>query len=282
MSEARTTEKHVTTSTRASKGEAVVERRGRWRSLPALYWITPLAVLVAWEGLSRLGVIPERVLPAPSDVLVVAVELVRSGELVQHLLISLRRMFLGFLIGGGLGLFLGFAVGMSRWAEVLIDRPIQMVRTIPHLALVPLVILWFGIGEEPKVFLVALGSVFPVYLNTAHGIRSVDPRLVEMARSYGLGGAGLVRQVVLPGALPGVLVGIRYALGVAWLTLVVGETIAASSGIGFLAMEAREFVRTDVIVLVVLIYALLGGLSDTVVRHLERIFLRWHPSYGTR
>jgi sulfonate transport system permease protein len=155
-----------------------------------------------------------------------------------------------------------------------------MVRTIPHLALVPLVILWFGIGEEAKYFLVALGTFFPVYINTVHGILGVDPKLVEMGKTYGLRRMSLIREVVLPGALPGILVGVRYSLGVAWLSLVVGETIAASSGIGFLAMDAREFMRTDVILLAIVIYASFGGLSDLIARLLERRFLRWHPNYA--
>ena len=146
-----------------------------------------------------------------------------------------------------------------------------MLRNIPHLALIPLVILWFGIGEEAKLFLVALGVFFPIYLNTLHGVRNVDPQLIEMGRVYGMSGWTLFRKVILPGALPSIFVGLRYALGIMWLTLIVAETIAASSGIGYMAMQAREFMLTDVVVLSILIYALLGKLADSLARLLERL-----------
>jgi len=154
-----------------------------------------------------------------------------------------------------------------------------MVRNVPHLALIPLVILWFGIEEESKLFLVALGVFFPVYVNTLHGIRSVDPQLIEMGRVYGMSPWTLFRRVILPGALPSIFVGLRYALGIMWLTLIVAETISASSGIGYMAMQAREFMLVDVVVLAILIYAALGKLADSATRLLERVFLAWNPAY---
>ena len=154
-----------------------------------------------------------------------------------------------------------------------------MLRNVPHLAIIPLVILWFGIGEEAKIFLVAIGVLFPVYLNTFHGIRTVDRGLIEMARVYGLGPAALFWRVILPGALPSVLVGLRYALGIMWLTLIVAETISASSGIGYMTMNAREFLQTDVVLLGIIVYALLGKLADALTRALERRALAWHPAY---
>jgi sulfonate transport system permease protein len=162
------------------------------------------------------------------------------------------------------------------------DSTLQMVRNIPHLALIPLVILWFGIDEEAKIFLVALGVFFPIYINTQHGIRSVDSQLVEMGRTYGMSPATLFRRVILPGALPSIFVGLRYALGIMWLTLIVAETIAASSGIGYMAMQAREFLLVDVVVLSILIYALLGKLADSTARLLERLCLGWHPAFQKR
>ena len=150
---------------------------------------------------------------------------------------------------------LGFVTGLSKWGERFLDSSVQMIRNVPHLALIPLVILWFGIDESAKIFLVSLGTLFPIYLNTYHGIRGIDPGLLEMARSYGLSGFALFRQVILPGALPSILVGVRFALGFMWLTLIVAETISASSGIGYLAMNAREFLQTDVVVLAILLYA---------------------------
>lgn len=148
-------------------------------------------------------------------------------------------------------------------------------------ALIPLVILWFGIDETAKIFLVALGTLFPIYLNTYHGIRNIDPALVEMSRSYGLSGFSLFRHVILPGAMPSILVGVRFALGFMWLTLIVAETISASSGIGYLAMNAREFLQTDIVVLAIVLYAVLGKLADLAARGLERVCLRWHPAYQT-
>ena len=247
-----------------------------------LVWTVPVLVVLIWEAVVRAGLVPMRVLPAPSQVFAAGVTLTASGDLPRHLLVSLQRVAIGLAIGGATGLTLGFMVGLSRSAEVLLDGSLQMVRNVPHLALVPLAILWFGIGEEPKIFLVALGASFPIYLNTVHGIRSVDPRLQEMARVYGLGPSQLIREVVLPGALPGILVGVRYALGIGWLSLVVGETIAARSGIGFLAMDAREFIRTDVVLLAIVIYALLGKVADSITRLLERHFLAWHPSFASQ
>ncbi len=239
-----------------------------WRRV--LPWAVPLGLLGAWQAASGLGALPTLVLPAPSAVLGAAARLTRSGELPANLLVSAARALAGLLLGGGLGFALGLANGVSRWSEALTDSSLQMLRNIPHLALIPLVILWFGIGETAKVFLVALGCFFPVYVNTLHGVRGVDPKLVEMARVYGLGGRELFRRVILPGALPAILVGLRYALGVMWLTLIVAETIAATSGIGHMAMQARDFLQVDVVVLAILIYAALGKLADVGVRAWER------------
>ncbi|MDU4275287.1 MAG: aliphatic sulfonate ABC transporter permease SsuC, partial [Enterobacter asburiae] len=154
-----------------------------------------------------------------------------------------------------------------------------MLRNVPHLALIPLVILWFGIDESAKIFLVALGTLFPIYINTWHGIRNIDRGLVEMARSYGLSGFSLFIHVILPGALPSIMVGVRFALGLMWLTLIVAETISANSGIGYLAMNAREFLQTDVVVVAIILYALLGKLADVSAQWLERSWLRWNPAY---
>ena len=163
--------------------------------------------------------------------------LLRSGELWQHVSVSAARALSGLAIGGSLGLMLGLLTGTFRSAETLLDSTLQMVRNIPPLALIPLVILWFGIDESAKLFLVAIGVFFPIYLNTFHGIRSVDTGLVEMARSYGLSGFALYRQVILPGALPSILVGLRFSLGLMWVLLIVAETVSAQSGIGY--MPAR-------------------------------------------
>ncbi|MFA0999107.1 MULTISPECIES: aliphatic sulfonate ABC transporter permease SsuC [Pseudomonas syringae group] len=242
-------------------------------------WALPVLLLAIWQLSVSAGWLSTRILPAPSAVIEAGITLVASGEIWTHLAISGWRAGIGFAIGGGIGLLLGFITGLSKWGERLLDSSVQMIRNVPHLALIPLVILWFGIDETAKIFLVALGTLFPIYLNTYHGIRNIDPALVEMSRSYGLSGFSLFRHVILPGAMPSILVGVRFALGFMWLTLIVAETISASSGIGYLAMNAREFLQTDIVVLAIVLYAVLGKLADLAARGLERVCLRWHPAY---
>jgi sulfonate transport system permease protein len=249
------------------------------RARSAVPWIVPVAIIALWQVLCIVGYIPDRVLPSPSDVVVAGWGLLRSGELIRNIWVSFWRAIVGLAIGGTIGFALGLANGLSRRSEQVLDSTLQMIRNIPHLALIPLVILWFGIDETAKIFLVALGVFFPVYINTQHGIRSVDSQLVEMAHTYGMTPAGLFRRVYLPGALPSIFVGLRYALGIMWLTLIVAETIAASSGIGYMAMQAREFLRVDVVVFSILIYALLGKLADSAARLLEQRCLGWHPAF---
>ncbi|PLZ03769.1 aliphatic sulfonate ABC transporter permease SsuC [Burkholderia sp. WAC0059] len=242
-------------------------------------WLVPIGVLLAWELSARFGVLSTRVLPEPLAVVKAAWSLIQSGEMWVDVRVSTWRALSGFAIGGGIGLVLGLATGLFKPVEIALDSTVQMIRNIPALAMIPLVILWFGIEEEAKVFLVALGVFFPMYVNTFHGIRSVDQSLVEMARSYGLKGFALYREVILPGALPSILVGVRFALGFMWVTLIVAETISAQSGIGYMTMNAREFLQTDVVVVGILLYAALGKLADWLARLLERFALRWHPAY---
>ncbi|MBD1913235.1 MULTISPECIES: aliphatic sulfonate ABC transporter permease SsuC [unclassified Leptolyngbya] len=242
-------------------------------------WILPITLLILWQVFVKFEWLSTRVLPAPSDVVVAGVRLTLTGELSRNLIISTVRAIVGFLIGGSIGFALGLLNGIARSAEKALDTSVQMIRNIPHLALIPLVILWFGIGEEAKIFLVALGVFFPIYLNTFHGVRSVDSQLIEMAKSYGLQGWSLFRKVIFPGALSSILVGVRYALGIMWLTLIVAETITLDSGIGYMAMNAREFMQTDVVVLSILMYAILGKLADSVTRMVEKKWLKWNPNY---
>ncbi|RWQ17667.1 aliphatic sulfonate ABC transporter permease SsuC [Mesorhizobium sp.] len=242
-------------------------------------WALPIVLLIAWELASRSGVLSTRLLPAPSAVAAAFWESLRNGTLLTHATISTERALKGLFIGGGIGFVLGVLAGISRPAETVFDSSMQMLRNVPHLAIIPLVILWFGIGEEAKIFLVAIGTAFPLYLNTFHGIRTVDPKLIEMARVYGLGPVPLFWRVILPGAMPSILVGLRFSLGLMWLTLIVAETISASSGIGYITMNAREFLQTDVVVLGIIVYALLGKLADFITRLLEARALAWHPTY---
>lgn len=242
-------------------------------------WGFPIAAILLWQLASTQGLLSSSILPAPLAVARAAWGLVLSGELFEHMGASFWRAGVGFVLGAGLGLLLGLVTGLSRSGETMFDSSLQMLRNIPSLAMLPLVIMWFGIGEEAKVFLVAFAVLFPVYLNTFHGIKSVDKGLIEMGRNYGLSQWGLLRHVVLPGATSSILVGVRYALGVAWMVLIVAETIAASSGVGFLALNAREFLQTDVVVLSIVLYALLGKATDWMAKIAEQHWLRWHPSY---
>jgi sulfonate transport system permease protein len=245
-----------------------------------LSWGTPLALLLLWELAARAGVIKASVLPAPSGVLETASTLLRSGELQANLLASVQRAALGFSIGAGVGLTLGVLVGLFRPVDAVLDRTIQIIRAVPFLAIIPLVIVWLGVGEASKVLLIALGSAFPMYLNTSLGIRQVEPKLLEMARVMGLSGFELIAYAVLPGALPSILNGLRLAMTTSWLALVGAETVGATAGLGFLAMNAREFLQTDVIVLVIFLYAFIGIASDQWARFLERRLLAWHPNYA--
>ncbi|MFL5284658.1 MAG: ABC transporter permease subunit [Rhodopila sp.] len=245
----------------------------------ALPWIVAIVILLVWQLAAQTGLLRENVMPAPTAVAAAFARVATSGELLRDIQVSAWRARAGFAVGGGLGFVFGMANGLSGLSEKLTNATLQMLRNIPHLALIPLVILWFGIGEEAKLFLVALGVFFPIYINTLHGVRSVDPHLLEMARAYGMSNWAIFWRVVFPGALPSIFVGLRYGLGITWLTLIVAETISASSGIGFLAMNAREFMMTDVVVVSILIYAALGKLADSVARLLERSCLSWNPVY---
>lgn len=247
-----------------------------------IFWTLPFLILVTWQIAAHFEWIPTRIFPAPLTVVEAAFRLASEGRLLPDIAVSTMRALSGLAVGGSIGFILGMSNGLFKLSEKLLDTSIQMIRTIPNLSLLPLVILWFGIGDSARLFLISLGVFFPIYINTFHGIRNVDPDLIEMGRVYGLSRWQLFRQVIFPGALPSILVGVRLSLGIMWLTLIVAETIAANSGIGFLAATAREFIRTDVLLFVVVLYAFLGKLSDVITRLLERRLLRWQRSYRSR
>jgi sulfonate transport system permease protein len=274
----------MTTFDTFAEGRKAVASRPQLR-LPAppreivLPYLVPALLVLVWQAGSSLGWISDRIMPSPAAVIAAFWEAAASGALANDIAVSGARALAGLVIGGTIGFLLGIANGVSRLSEQLTDTTLQMLRTIPHLALIPLVILWFGIGEEAKLFLTSLGVLFPIYLNTYHGVKNVDRDLLEMGRIYGMRGWTLFRKVIFPGALPSIFVGLRYALGIMWLTLIVSESIAASSGIGHMANNAREFMMTDVVVLALLIYAALGKLADVIARALERRALAWNPAY---
>ncbi|MEV7086169.1 ABC transporter permease [Streptomyces sp. NPDC093085] len=256
-------------------------RGARSRAVPR--WVRrgvgPLVLLLLWQVLSSAGVLHRDVLASPGTIARSAGALIADGTLPAAMAVSLQRVAVGLLLGGAAGVALALVSGLSRLGEDLVDAPVQMLRTVPWVGLIPLLIIWLGIGEAPKVALIALGVAFHLYLNVYAGIRGVDDQLVEAGQSLGLGRWGLIRHVVLPGALPGAMTGLRYSLATAWLALVFGESINADAGIGFLMNQARDFFRTDVIVVCLVVYALLGLLADAVVRTLERLLLQWRPTF---
>lgn len=242
-------------------------------------WILPIFLLLGWQLFSITGQISGNILPSPLEVVKAGIVEGSNGRLWENIWVSFLRAFSGFIIGGGIGFILGLLNGMYPVAEKHLDTTVQMFRNIPHLALVPIVILWFGVGEEAKIFLVAIGVFFPIYINTYHGIRSVDKGLIEMGNVYGLSKWKLFVKVIFNGALPSILVGVRYALGVMWLTLIVAETVAATSGIGYMAMNAREFMQLDIVVLAILLYAVFGKVADSLAKLLEKRLLKWNSVY---
>lgn len=239
----------------------------------------PVLLLAVWQVLSATGLLSAGVLASPATIAGTAGTLVANGALPSALVISLRRVALGLVIGTTAGTGLALLSGLSRLGEDLIDATVQMLRAVPFAGMVPLFIVWLGIGETPKIALIALGVAFHLYLNVHAGIRGVDAGLIETGTSLGLSRWGLVRHVLLPGALPGAMTGLRYALATAWLALVFGETVNADNGIGFLMEQAREFFRTDVIVVCLIVYAVLGLAADLIVRLLEGMLLRWRPAF---
>ncbi|QJI28900.1 ABC transporter permease [Pseudomonas sp. ADAK18] len=251
-----------------------------WRTPDVLLrLVSPIVLLLLWELASELGLIPQRIIAAPSQIGGTLWAMIISGELGKHLWVSLQRALLGLSIGVSIGVVAALITGLSKRGEVILDSPMQMLRTIPSLALVPLFILWFGIGEFTKIALIVTGTTFPVYLNLFAGIRNIDPKLIEAANTLGLSRRELIWHVILPGSLPSFFVGLRYSLGISWLALVFVEQINTTAGIGYLASDARDFMRTDVIVICLLIYSVLGLLIDGLIRTLERFALAWRPSF---
>ena len=241
--------------------------------------VSPIVLIIVWQLACTSGMVDDRTLASPVHVVRAGRELWATGELQRNLLASLDRVALGLVFGVGVGLVLAIISGLFRIGEDLIDPVMQLLRSVPVLGLIPLVIIWFGIGETSKAFLVALGTAFPVYINTHGAIRGVDHSLVEVGRAYGLGRLGIVGRVILPGALPGFLVGLRFALVGGWLIMIVAEQINARSGLGYLINQAQSWYRTDIIVLGLAIYATLGILADGFVRLLERRLLSWRNGF---
>ncbi|GAB6988791.1 ABC transporter permease [Paenibacillus pini] len=241
--------------------------------------ILPGSVVLLWQILGQNGVISELLFPTPLTIAESFITLSVSGDLWTNLRISVVRALSGFLLGGGLGLLFGILVGLFRRSEKMLDPSLQMIRMIPSLAVIPLFILWFGIGEESKVLLIAKGAFFPLYINTFVGIRSVDNKLFEVARVLEFSRMKQIVKLVLPAAVPNIILGVRLSLGLSWLGLVVAELIASTSGIGYMMSDARQFADTPVVFVGIIVFAIAGLVSDSIVRLIERRLLRWKDSY---
>lgn len=251
-------------------------RRRSW-----LAAVVPVSLVAVWFATTSIGhVFPPYQLPSPWQVVASARELAADGALSRHVLASLGRVLVGFTCGAAAAIALGTAVGLSRTAERLIDPTLQLARNVPSLAWVPFLLLWLGIDETPKITLIAIGALFPVYLNLVAGIRQTDRKLVEVGYVFGLGRTALVRRIIFPSAVPYLLAGLRIGLGQSWLFLVAAELIASTRGLGYLLIDGQSTARPDIMLVGILTLALLGKLSDTLLRLLERRLLRWTDGFG--
>ncbi|MFJ7666236.1 ABC transporter permease [Lysinibacillus sp. NPDC097195] len=242
-------------------------------------WIVPVLVLLLWQTIGSLGFVEEHILPTPIKIATTFATLLGNGELLYHFAVSGQRVFIGFVLGAGTGIILGVLTGFSRLVQEVIDPSLQMLRTVPLLALIPLFILWFGLGEFGKVLMIALGAFFPVYVNFFLGIRLVDEKLMEVAKILQFSFWQTITKVMLPSALPNILLGLRLALGTSWLVLVVSEMMGTSAGLGYMIQDARAYAQTDIVFVGLLMFALLGKCSDSLVYALERKSLKWRDTF---
>jgi sulfonate transport system permease protein len=247
-----------------------------WRR-PALRIGAPILMVAIWQLVTVTGLVPPETLPSPADVLAAGRELTQTGDLQSAILVSLARATVGLAIGGSIGLLLGLFAGLWRIGEEIFDTPLQMLRTVPFIALIPLFIVWFGIDEMPKIALIVGATIVPMYINTYAGVRGVDPKLIETAQVFGLSHRQIAIRVIVPMALPSILVGFRYAAGVSLLALVAAEQINAQSGIGYILMNANMNQRPDIVIVGVIVYAILGVATDVLTRLIERLALPWKP-----
>ena len=256
-----------------------VQARARRRHLKRFRRLLgPLSLLAIWALVTGLGVVSSEDLPSPWHTLHTARELISDGQLPSAMLISVRRVIIGLTIGTVAGVGLAVLASLGQLGDDLIDSSMQLLRTLPILAMVRLIVIWFGIGETPKVFIVALATAIPIYLNLYSGIRGTDRKLLDAARTLELSRLQIIRHVILPGAMAPFLVGLRYAAGIAWLVLVVSEQINATSGLGYLIVNAQNFLRTDIVVVGLVVFGILGLLTDAGVRALERRVLAWRST----
>ena len=255
---------------------------GRRLGGSALGWALPLLLLCIWEAIAQAGLVRANLLPPPAAVAATLWGLAKSGELAEHVTITLLRVLLGFLLGTAAATVLGALAGYSGTWQRLLDPTIQGLRSVPSIAWVPLFILWLGIFEASKITLIAVGVFFPVYLNLMAGIRETDRKLVEVARVHGYRGLALVRRVLLPATLPAYVTGLRGGLGLGWMFVVAAEMMGASEGLGFLLIDGQQTGRPAVILTSLLLFAVLGKATDLVLSHLGRRATRWQDSYAAQ
>ncbi|MGW4381178.1 ABC transporter permease [Kitasatospora sp. NPDC004531] len=276
----------MTVTTEQARAAGLVAPRARTAAArprglsPALRTLGPLALLAGWQLSSATGLLTPDVLASPGQVVQAIGELWGNGQLTAALSTSLTRAALGLLFGAGTGLVLGVVTGFFRLGEELLDSAVQVLRTVPFLALVPLFMVWFGITETAKIALIGVATSFPMYVSTSGGVRNTDRKLVEAMRSFGLSRWAVVREVVLPGALPALLSGLRLSMTLSVIALIAAEEINSTEGIGYLMAQAQNFSRTDVLAVCILIYGLLGLAADGAVRVLERLLMPWRPLNG--
>ncbi|WP_441895205.1 ABC transporter permease [Paenibacillus sp. YAF4_2] len=262
-------------------GKQTTMNQKRWTGLPYWLhgWVLPVIILALWEAASALGLVSDSALPAPSRIAEAFWKLCLNGDMAKHLSTSAIRAGGGFLLGGATGLLLGVFTGLGKWAESTLDPSIQMLRTVPLLAVIPLFILWFGVGEFSKILLIALGSFFPLYFHTHLGVRTADRKLYEVTRILQYSKLQLLTKLIIPAALPNILLGIRLSVGASWLLLAVAEMMGASAGVGYMIQDARVYAQTDIVFVGIILFALVGKLSDSAVRLVERRCLRWDNNY---
>lgn len=272
---------HSQLSARIDTSTPAAEAKTGTQKIAWLGWIVPIALLGLAEVAAHLGWVQSRLLPPPSEVAQTLSSLVEQG-LFTHIGASVARVFSGYAIGATLAVLFGLVVGLSRHAEAILEPTFQALRAIPSLAWVPLLLLWFGIDETPKIVLIAIGAFFPVYLGLVSGIRNVDRKLIELGEMYRLSGPALARRIVLPAALPSLFTGLRNGLSLAWMFLVAAELIAATKGIGYLLTDGRETSRPDVVLAAIFLLAICGKLTDGLLKWLETRKLAWSDSLATR
>jgi len=261
----------------------VTEPKQRSRSWAlATRLVLPLSLLIGWTLLAKSSLVPPLALPTPWGTLLELKAMYLHQDLVFNIGVSLARALLGLLLGAGVGFIIGLIAGLSTVGEDLFDSTLQMLRAVPFIALVPLFILWFGIGETPKILVIALASYFPMYLNTARGVRNVDRKVVESAKSFGLRGLSLVRRVLLPLALPQILTGLSLSMMFSVLALVAAEQISSQNGIGYLLIQSQSFQRNYEVFACVVLYALMGLCASAIVKLLEHFLLPWRKGVAVR